>query len=38
MDVAVANQNVIDGGPVLPEFTVIYDGPRYGPGEDPLEQ
>ena len=38
MDVAAANQNVIDGGAVRPEFTVIYDGPRYGPGEDPLEQ
>jgi len=38
MDVAAANQNVIDGGPVLPEFTVIYDSPKYGPGEDPLEQ
>lgn len=38
MDIAAANQNVIDGGAVRPEFTVIYDGPRYGPGEDPLEQ
>ena len=38
MDIATANQNVIDGGAVRPEFTVIYDGPRYGPGEDSLEQ
>lgn len=38
MDIATANQNVIGGGAVRPEFTVIYNGPRYGPGEDPLEQ
>jgi len=38
MDVAAANQNVIDGGAVRPEFTVIYEEPRYGPGEDPVEQ
>ncbi len=38
MDVGPANQNAIDGGPVRPEFTVIYDSPRYGPGEDPAAQ
>jgi hypothetical protein len=36
--VGPANQNAIDGGPVHPEFTEIYDSPKYGPGEDPLEQ
>ena len=35
IDVGPANQNVIDGGPVLPELTVIYNEPRYGEGEDP---
>jgi len=38
IDVGPANQNVLDGGPVRPEFTVIYDEPRYGPGEDPAAQ
>ncbi len=38
IDVGPANQNAIDGGPVRPEFTVIYDSPRYGPGEDPAAQ
>jgi len=38
IDVGPTNQNVIDGGPVRPEFTVIYDEPRYGPGEDPAAQ
>jgi hypothetical protein len=38
IEVGPANQNVIDGGPVRPEFTVIYDEPRYGPGEDPAAQ
>ena len=35
IDVGPANQNVADGGPVRPEFTQIYDEPRYGAGEDP---
>lgn len=35
IDVGPANQNVLEGGPVWPEFTVIYDQPKYGPGEAP---
>ncbi|MCF8531168.1 MAG: glycosyltransferase family 39 protein [Candidatus Nanopelagicales bacterium] len=35
IDVGPANQNVIDGGPVLPELAAFYDQPRYGGGEDP---
>ncbi len=38
IDVGPSNQNAIDGGAVRPEFTVIYDSPRYGPGEDPAAQ
>ena len=38
IEVGPANQNAIDGGPVRPEFTVIYNSPRYGPGEDPADQ
>ena len=37
IDVGPANQNVIEGGPVWPELTSIYDGPKYGPGEDPTQ-
>jgi hypothetical protein len=37
IDVGPANQNVIDGGPVLSELTVIYKEPRYGGGEDPTQ-
>ena len=35
IDVGPANQNVLDGGPILEIFTKIYDIPRYGPGEEP---
>lgn len=37
IDVGPANQNVIEGGPVWPELTSIYDEPKYGPGEDPTQ-
>ena len=36
IDVGPANQNVIDGGPVLPELAAFYDQPRYKPGEEPI--
>lgn len=35
VEIEKANQNVIQGGPVWPSLTSIYDEPRYGPGEDP---
>lgn len=35
IDVGPANQNVSEGGPVLPELTVIYDQPRFSRGEEP---
>jgi hypothetical protein len=38
IEVGPANQNVVDGGAVRPGFTVFYNSPRYGPGEDPAAQ
>jgi hypothetical protein len=38
IEVGPANQNAVDGGPVRPGFTVFYNSPRYGPGEDPAAQ
>lgn len=36
IDVGPANQNVLDGGPVLPELAAFYGQPRYKPGEEPI--
>lgn len=38
IEVGPANQNVVDGGAVRPRFTMFYNSPRYGPGEDPAAQ
>ena len=37
IDVGPANQNVIDGGPVLAELAEFYDQPRYKSGEEPSQ-
>lgn len=36
IDVGPANQNVAEGGPVRPEFTAIYDQPKFNPDEEPV--
>ena len=36
IDVGPANQNVSEGGPVRPEFTAIYDQPKFNPDEEPV--